>query len=330
MKRLATIMIVTGWLGVVSAGAAETKLEGLVFANASAYVSEFNSVGASSNALNQFTVSRAYFIANEKFSDRMNGKVVLETNTLAAGNAVFLKMAYLEWLEVFEGFKLTAGLTPNPWLGFEETHWKYRFVDKIQNDMEGLLKATNNGLKGTYALPGGGGTIDLMVDNGEGPTVQEVSKEKDVEGRLTLLPFGASVKAFTVSVGGIYGKVIGTQRRERVIGLVSYNTDEFTVAGSAIAGWDEVVAGSLTTRMGFSVYANGTLGGGWGWLGRVDGFDPDVDAPFDRRVRTYLGASYDWANGVKLALVDTLVLQESEAAGRKNSHAVTLNLLATF
>lgn len=311
--------------------AAETRLEGVLMGGYTAYLSEFKADGTGANDFNAFMINRIYLTGSAKLSEKMNGKIVLEGNSLTAGNAIFLKLAYLEWKGLADGLTVAAGLAGTPWRGFEEGIWKYRFVEKIQEDLESLLKPADHGVKATYQLPGKSGVVEAMVSNGEGFSAVEVSRDKDVQARVIVVPLPESLKEFSFSVYGLYGKANTDRRRERVMALVAYDQPSWTVAGSMITAWDQATGGGgVTTQFGFSIYGSVILSESWGVLARMDSFDPDVDVASNKRTRVIAGFSYDCGEGVKLALTDHWVIQEAEAVTRKNQHAIQINLGAKF
>jgi hypothetical protein len=273
------IVCLTGVVLDIPARAADVKMTGLVFGQYNHYFSDSDMSGTA-NMLNrsEFTIARIYMTAEAKFSPAIKSKVVLEGNSTTAGNAVFVKNAFMDWA-VADDLNVFLGLIGMPWIGFEEGIWGRRFVQKTYTDNESILKSADKGVGLGWKLPGGYGDLHAVYVNGEGNSAVELAaaegRFKDVGARVTIIPLPADDQLNGLKLHAYIhrGQIKGGdfQARHRMVGAVSYQHSSFHVMGSYISGQD----GSGTADVdltGFSLHGSIKPLKDVGVFGRMDSY----------------------------------------------------------
>lgn len=346
MKNSVSVLFVsvfTAAAGVLSPAlttggyAAETKIEGVLFTNYSVYTSHWKTTNARAYGYNVFDVGRAYVTAATKFTPNLASKIVLEANTLTVGNNAFLKNAFLQWKDDADKFTVEGGMPGTLWVGAEEAVWKYRFVEKTQADLEGVLNASDKGVKVIYKLPKGFGTAEAMLSNGEGyKTLENTDYKgygKDEQIRLSLTPI-LSFKELSVS-GFYLGSVFLPRTRERFAGGIAYQGKKFSLGASTVKSldyWTTYASSSATIKQGYSVYGNLPLTSSLSIFARLDHFDNSrLDTmKYDKKTLLLAGAAYELAQDVKVALTERRSTQGQATVRRKDQNIVSLDLMAKF
>lgn len=340
LKRL---LALAGILSVSAVGvyAAETKIEGVLFANYSLTTSDYKKTGDNSAALaydyNTFDVSRIYVTASTKYTPNITSKIVLEGASTTAGNAVFLKNAFLQWKDDTGTLTVEGGMPGTLWISPEEGVWKYRFVEKVQTDLEGVLKSADKGIKVIYKLPKGYGTMEGMLANGEGYNALETEDwrkkgTKDGQVRVSLTP----LKNKNFSVSGLYLGPVGLGRvRERIVGGVAYQGKTFSLGASAFRSVDYSTF-SLTVaptgKAGYSVYTNVQLNGSTALFGRYDYLDQGFVKTTNYKQKTLqiYGLARELAKDVKLALTQRVTHVNTSATVTRRENITSLSLYAKY
>ncbi len=335
LPALAGILLFTAVNGVC---AAETKIEGILFANYGLYTPQCKTTNAPAYDYNTFDVGRIYIAASSRYSPNITSKIVLEANSLTAGNAVFLKNAFLQWKNNTGSLTVEGGMPGTLWIGAEEAVWKYRFVEKVQTDLEGVLKSADKGVKVIYKLPKDYGTAEAMLTNGEGFNALETADyrnkgTKDGQLRLALTPF----KSFKeLSVSGQYLGTVGLARvRERFVGGAAYQGKKFSLGVSMFRSVDFSTisaSGASTGKTGYSVYGNLPLTESLSFFSRLDVVDNSqlVSKNYDKKTLLLAGVAYELAKDVKVALTERRSTQGQATARRRDQNIVSLDLMAKF
>lgn len=322
----------------VGAKAAETKIEGVLMGNYSLYTSQYKLNNTYAYDYNSFDIGRVYLTAGTKYSSSLASKIVLEANTLTAGNNVFLKFAFFQWKDAAERFTVEGGLPPTLWNSSEEANWKYRFVEKVQADLEGVLKSADKGVKVSYKLPAKLGTAEAMLSNGEGFSALETADyrnkvTKDGHLKVALAPIGG-FDALTVSAH--YIGVVGLPRtRERFTSGLFYKGKKFTLGASMFRSVDFstiTASGAATAKSGFSVYGDVPLSEKFSIFMRVDNVDNSTLASKSYDTKTLLigGLACELAKDVKIALTERRSTQGQASARRRSQNIVSVDMTAKF
>src|SRR2546428_1954487 len=253
---------------------------------------------------NQFSIQRAYVNVIGRFAGGVQTRVTADI--LPAPSAVSptqtvvrLKYAYAAWTPTGSALTYKLGLLHTPWLDWEEALWDYRMQGTMALDRNGYATAADfgAGIDGKWKddLVNG----QLTVVNGEGYSGGPGDKRKDAQARL-------SVRVATTDdnsrVGGLrltgyagVGKRTGGGDRNRFVGMVSYRSKQFTLAGEFAATKDTLSpAGGgpdATGRVisGFGVYH--VPKSSVALIARVDVLDPNTSVSGDRQPRIIGGLS---------------------------------------
>lgn len=332
------VAVLVVFTGAAAVSAAETKIEGLLMANYALYTSQYKTSGGLAYDYSSFDIGRVYLTAATKYSPNIASKVVLEGNTLTAGNNIFLKMAFLQWKDDAERFTVEGGMPATLWNAGEEANWKYRFVEKVQTDLEGVLKSADKGVKVSYKLPAKLGVAEAMISNGEGFSAVEAADyrnkvTKDGHIKVALTPI-EGVDALTVSAQYIGG--IGLPRvRERFTSGLFYKGKKFSLGASMFRAVDFstiTAAGAATAKSGFSVYGDVPLSEKFNLFMRVDNVDNSTLASksYDTKTLFIGGLACELVKDVKVALTERRSTQGQAAASRKVQNIVSLDMMAKF
>jgi len=274
-----------------------------------------DSVGAAGVNLgkqNQFSIKRAYINVIGRFAGGLQTRITADIAPSGTTNQIFrLKYAYAAWTP--EGSSLTykLGLLHTPWLDWEEALWDYR--------MQGTM-ATERGGYTTSADFGAG--IDGKWNNDQVNGQLTLVNGEDVQLRLSVRVMNTDDAS---RVGGLrlsgyagIGKVTGGGDRNRFIGLVSYRSKQFTLAGEFASTKDTVSpVGADSLNLGGGANATGRILSAFGVvhlpnskvsaIARVDVIDPNTSTSPNKLTRFIGGVSYQVnANLRMLADVDLL------------------------
>src|SRR2546422_2306630 len=265
---------------------------------------------------NQFSIQRAYINVIGRFSGGLQTRVTGDLQPSGSGNQMLrLKYAFAAWTPTGSDLTYKLGLLHTPWLDWEEALWDYRMQGTMALDRNGYATAADfgAGIDGKWKDDLVNGQVTVV--NGEGYSGGPGDKRKDVQARV-------SVRVATTDdnsrVGGLrltgyagVGKRTGGGDRNRFVGMVSYRSKEFTLAGEVAATKDTIspVGGSTnaTGRVisGFGVYHVPKSGGAL--IARVDVVDPNTSVSGDRLTRVIGGLSYQVSPNLRvLADVDIL------------------------
>jgi hypothetical protein len=265
---------------------------------------------------NNFSVQRAYINVIGRFAGGVQTRVTADVQPAAAGNQVLrLKYAFAAWTPTGSALSYKLGLLHTPWLDWEEALWDYRMQGTMALDRNGYATAADfgAGIDGKWKDDQVNG--QLTVVNGEGYSGGLGDNRKDVQARV-------SVRLVTTDdnsrVGGVrltgyagVGKYTGGGDRNRFIGMLSYRSKQFTLAGEFAATKDTIspvgASPNATGRVisGFGVYH--VPNSGVALIARVDVVDPNTSVSGDRLTRGIGGVSYQVSPNLRvLADVDLL------------------------
>src|SRR6266705_2184069 len=266
---------------------------------------------------NQFSIQRAYINVVGKFSDGVYARLTTDIAPTGANanQTVRLKYAYAAWTPNGSDVTYKLGLLHTPWLDWEEALWDYRMQGTMAVDRNGYMTASDfgAGIDGKWNSDQVNGQLTLV--NGEGYSHGWGDKRKDVQARVSVRLMNTDDNS---RVGGLrlygyagVGKVTGGGDRNRFIGMLSYRSKLFTLAGEFASTKDTLspVSGSAdaTGRIisGFGVYHIPRSGAAV--IARVDVVDPNTSVSGDRQTRVIGGNSYQVSPNLRvLADIDNL------------------------
>jgi hypothetical protein len=151
----------------------------------------------------------------------------------------------------------------------------------------------------------------LTIVNGEGYAGGTGDFRKDVEARVSVRvqPTNDNSRVGGLRVSGYagIGKFTGGADRNRYLGMLSYRTQQYTLAGEFVSVKNAAVTGSIISA--FGVY-HLPVPSKIALLARVDLTDPNTSTANDANTRIIGGASYQLSPNVRLlADLDRLSFQ---------------------
>lgn len=320
----ALVWCVPALLGVTHAAHAQTTIDGLIFASFR-YGINVDSAYSPAAHDNNFDVDRAYVNVRSKSDGGISTRVTVDVDGRRAnGNqqTFRLKYAFVGWTPNGKPFTLKFGLQNTPMVGFVEDTWGYRLQGTIAMDRLKYISSSDFG----FAVEGGTKTqsvnYDVGVFDGETYSGAPGDNRKDVEGRVSV----RLAKSDNMSkTGGLrltgfasLGKATGGADRQRVEGMLSYQTNNMVVAAEYALTSDSTLASTKTHGRVLSLWAAyRPPQHHYGFIARLDEWDPNVDMEpsvpsltAGRQARMIGGVTYQLAKNV-LLLVDADVLQVS-------------------
>jgi len=289
-----------------------------------AYTSFFYQLKDTANHLNGFDVNRAYINVVGRFSGGIYTRVTMDVNRPGAGDNSLryrLKYAYAAYTPQGSALTYKLGQIHTPWIDWEEALWDYRVQGQMAMERGGYLSSSDFGLgvDGNWSAD----RINMQVGiyNGESYSGGTGDQRKDLMGRLSvrLSPTddASRVGGLRVSAYGQYGKPTTGGKRSRLLGMVSYRSKQFTLAGEYAVTKDSITGGGAVTPVPdlsggvasvFGVYhLNDSK---IALLARVDLTDPNTNTGNNRLTRFIGGVSYQLAPNLRvLADLDLLSYQ---------------------
>lgn len=294
-------------------------------------------VGDARKDYNEFAIDRLYLTLQWKLWDRarmsytleggdirdvdvrLSNGVLTKTNNQALGAVT--KYLYFEYSNPLgKDTWVRLGLSPLPFVSYEEDIWGYRVQGTVFSDRSGYLTSTDLGVAVGGRFPKGYGSWQTSLVNGEGWKRSEAGKHKDVHARLTLNPLaGVGKAAANFFVTGFRSEgtnddvTTGPASKDRTILMAGYKTPgKITLAGEYVMSRDPATtlagrypslssrAGMLSEGRGTSVFATlspkalGATGNAenLNLLVRYDALDPDDEIADNSLRRVIAGFAY--------------------------------------
>lgn len=307
------------------------------------YRYQLNRDSVTDSHLNNFDLTRAYINIVGKFPSGITARVTPDIFRGADGSLTFrLKYAYAALTPQGSALTPKFGVIHTPWLDWEEALWNYRMqgtmaFERFHNPAgKGYLSSSDLGFGVDGNIKYDFINFQVGVYDGEFYSAPEGDEYKDFEVR-------ASVRLIEsddhTRVGGLrftgYGAVgtpTGGGTRDRYIGMVSWKSKRFTLAGEFGRARDQLdqkppVTGSpaivpQTDANIFSAFGVFNFGDShrFALMARWDAQDPNTDKDNDKQYRIIGGASYQISPEVRLlADVDNLWLQSGVYTNAVNS-----------
>jgi len=264
--------------------------------------------------LNGFQFRRIYFTYDYKISDQFSTRFRLESQTLIGVNntifTAFIKDAYLNWKNIFEGSNFIFGIQPPPTYTVSEDFWNYRSLDRTIMDLRRIASSRDFGasLKGRL---NSSGSIKYWLMYGNGNAFEtEGDRFKRAYAHIELQPSEALKLT-------LYSDYRFKPKKEYTQVAQSYNNDALTSAlfiGYQNDNTFRIGAESFlqityndliqTEETEYLIQNRNGLGVSlFGWykftdllvgVGRYDYYDPNMSADFKGDSRNYfiLGLSF--------------------------------------
>lgn len=341
MRTLTIVVMLVACSKLVNA--IEVKPGGLLFAHYEFVASQHLQNGTTDHNLNAFEVSRIYLNADAKYDEKISAFLQLEANLISRdskNNRVFLKNAELRF-NFNTAAKLSAGLISTPWRGYEESIWKYRFVAKLLDDVEGLLNATDRGIRLSGKVPFI--QYDAMIANGEGTggdstagnesiTSNGGGRFKDYTAKIAISPLeqmGDELKGFKINALFHKGDKNETQLRNRILSGLSYESKYVNFMVTYFNADNSSV--TIPSRgEGFSVHTSVSPTAKLSVFARFDRYDPNINSGNDAHNRYVYGLSYQIVKGIRIAIDHQYVEQEVRSATRQDESIFFVHTEAKF
>jgi len=190
------------------------------------------------------------------------------------GKGLYIKKAYLQ-AKLDPALIIRAGSSETSWVPYVENIYGHRYIENVLIDEYKLGTSADWGVQAFGDLANGLISYQVGVVNGGGYRNVEVSKDVDVEGRLS-----AQYKGAFAAVGGYSGKlgkategttVYHTANRFDAIG--GFKNDLFTVAGEYVyaKNYNSVTSAATEDKdNGWSAFGNFNITPKWQVFGRYD------------------------------------------------------------
>lgn len=242
---------------------------------------------------NQFSIQRAYINVLGRFSGGISTRVTADIAPVGVGNQVFrLKYAFLAWTPTSSSLTYKFGLMQTPYVDFEETLWDYRMQGAIAVDRNGYLSSADVGVGVDGRWKNEQVNAQFAIINGEGYSGGTGDNRKDVTARVSvrLSPTNDASRVGGLRLTGYagIGKATGGADRNRFLGILSYKTQQVTLAGEFVSTKDAAVTGSILSAFGVYKFTGSKAAA----IARVDVVDPDTDTPDNQQTRVIAGVSY--------------------------------------
>jgi len=250
---------------------------------------------------NQFSIQRAYLNVLGRFSGGLQTRVTLDIAPQGApGNQVVrLKYAFVAWTPTNSNLTYKLGLMHTPHVDWEEALWEYRMQGAIAVDRNGFMTSSDFGAGVDGHWNSEQVNAQLALVNGEGYSGGTGDNRKDLEARVSVR---VSPTDDNSRVGGLrltgyagIGKPTSGGKRNRFLGMVSYKTQQITVAAEFVTTKDTVTAtplaettGSIISAFGVYKFKNSKAAA----IARVDVVDPNTNVGNNKQTRVIGGVSY--------------------------------------
>ena len=257
---------------------------------------------------NQFSIQRAYINVVGRFGGGIQTRLTTDIAPTGVGNQpVRLKYAFLAWTPTNSSLTYKFGMMQLPYVDWEETLWDYRMQGAVAVDRNGYISSADVGVGVDGRWNNEQVNAQLAIFNGEGYSGGTGDNRKDagvrVSVRLSETNDASRVGGLRLTGYAGIGKATGGADRNRFLGIVSYKTQQVTLAGEFVSTKDIGVTGRILSAFGVYRFAGGKTAA----IGRVDVVDPDIDSAVNKLTRVIAGLSYQVQSNFRvLADVDLL------------------------
>ena len=297
------------------------------------------------DGFNVFDLTRGYINVNGQLARNVRFRITPDvrratSDTTLSGSLILrIKYAFVELDNLkAERSWVRFGAHQTPWLDFEESIDRYRVQGTMFSEREGLIPGSSDFGIGYFTPIGKYIDIQTGVYNGEGYAQTDISKQKSVQGRVTLRPFAGrgTANGFRLSgffSGGWYaadrpwrlGIVMGSFEQTHLVTTLQYvkaleNPNPIMPRNI----WRSGPSGFIEIRQGVQ---------GWAALARVDLFDPNQSVADNSERRIIAGGAYWFVfpRNSRVALVATNEQVHYEpASGRVNENRLLVQTLVEF
>ncbi len=102
--------------------------------------------------MNGFQFRRIFITADYTISEKFNSRFRIEADNIFINNSsgnkmnIWVKDAFLEWVDFFDGSNLYFGISPTPAFEVSTKLWNHRFIEKTILDYNGLVSSRDMGI----------------------------------------------------------------------------------------------------------------------------------------------------------------------------------------
>jgi hypothetical protein len=232
-----------------SPAVAQTSVGGVVYAQWM-YTLANDTLARDSNIthINNFDIARAYINVNGSFAGGVKGRVTGDIYRVSDGSLAYrLKYAYVSWTPEHSPLTFKLGQVQTPWVDFEEALWNYRMQGTVAVDRMGYETSSDFG-----AAVDGNFNSDMLnfsagIYSGEKYNGVLGDQRKDLEARASFRLLGTDDGS---RVGGLrltgyahLGAPTTGGQRNRFIGMVSYRSNDVTLAAQYATVADSTTGG---------------------------------------------------------------------------------------
>ena len=309
MAALAATMMTGGPLAAQAPAAApQLTVSGVAYA-------QYNYNISGTQHINAFDVTRTYINFNGKFAGGVSTRITPDIYRTTDGSATYrLKYGFVAYAPGAGKTVYKFGMIHTPWVAREEDIWDYRMQGGVATERAGYLSSSDLGVSVDTRVANDRLDLSFGIYNGETYKKAEADQRKDLMARASFL---LSATDDVTAAGGLrltgfamVGRPAGGGNRDRFIGMVSYKSKRFTLAGeyamtrdSSTAAPTPAVTGSIISAFGVYRLPESKVA----FLGRVDMIDPNTDVADNENTRVIAGASYQLSPNLRLlADVDLL------------------------
>jgi hypothetical protein len=272
--------------------------------------------------LNGFEFRRIYFTYDFQISQDFNTRLRFEIQPFNLVNSIkfvpFVKDAYLQWVNIFNGTNLTFGIQPTPTFDISEYVWENRHLEMTIIDLYGLISSRDFGisLKGKIDKDG---MVNYWMLFGNGAGVQpESDRYKTIYANI-LFKFNSKIWAyanyhhkFLKPIENIFknGNFLST---DQDLFSLFFSYFEKGLFKFGVEGFANFVKNKIPdtnkieyhnqNMLGISVFGIYYFTKKYNLVARFDYFDPNIQSDFsdDRRFLYLLGLNYKPVENVSIA-----------------------------
>jgi hypothetical protein len=317
----------------------EGKISGLMFGDyfynilRDSTINNLNNTGLTGiQDLQGFDFRRIYFTYDYTISEEFSSRFRLEAQTLVSvENTLFLtyiRDAYLNWKNIFEGSNFIFGIQPTPAFVVSEEYWGYRSLEKTIMDLRRIVssrdlgaslkgKVTSSGSVKYWLMYGNGSNLDTEGDRFKRAYAQ-VDLEPSEEWRLTLYGdyrFKADKEYIQVN------ESFNNDALTTDIFLGYQKKDIFTIGAESF--WQVVYNDAIqTTEIDYVIQNRNALGVSlFSWykinemlvaVGRWDYYDPNISGDYRNDSRNLFIAGLSFVLNQKVAITPNFLFETYE------------------
>lgn len=269
--------------------------------------------------INAFDVTRTYINFNGKFAGGVSTRITPDIYRNADGSAAYrLKYGYVAYAPGAGKTTYKFGMIHTPWVAREEDIWDYRMQGGVATERASYLSSSDLGVSVDTRVANDRLDLSFGIYNGETYKKAEADQRKDLMARASFL---LSSTDDVTAAGGLrltgfamVGRPAGGGTRDRYIGMVSYKSKRFTLAGEYAMVRDSSTTAALPEVTGSVISAFGVYRlpeSKVALIGRVDLIDPNTDTGNNANTRIIAGASYQLSPNLRLLADVDLLSQEA-------------------